>query len=462
MLFNSFHFIVFFGVVLVLNHLLREREGLRRWVLLLSSAYFYGQWNWLYLILIYTTVIVDFFVGQHIYRQIRPRAALLLSLVVNLGILSFFKYGNFFGSSLVDLLGSLGLEVQWSGTDVLLPVGISFYTFQSMSYTIDLYRKQLRPRQKLRDYALFVSFFPQLVAGPIVRASEFFKELDKKLHVSRRSMQAGLSLIIIGLVKKVVLADNLAPIVDQAFSDPSGVSGWALLVAVYAFAFQIYFDFSGYTDIAIGAARTLGFRFPKNFNHPYSALSIRDFWRRWHMTLSRWLRDYLYISLGGNRKGRLRTLASLMVTMLLGGLWHGASWNFVVWGGLHGVYLALERLLGKWFKFRLPAFLHWLITFHLVCFAWIFFRAKDFDTSRLIVTKISNLTSEPVLAGVEPYQAVLLVLLMLVHWAGGKYRIRERLYTARPVAWGMLSACMLLSLLIWAPSKSAPFIYFQF
>jgi len=462
MLFNSYHFIVFFAGVLLLNHLLREKEGLRRWALLIASAYFYGQWNWYYLILIYTTVITDFTVGRHIYARLHPRAALLVSLTVNLGILSFFKYGNFLGTNLADGLSWLGFRTHWLDLDFLLPVGISFYTFQSMSYTVDLYRKQLVPRQKLRDYALFVTFFPQLVAGPIVRASEFFRELDKKLYVSKRSMQTGLSLMIVGLVKKVVLADNLAPIVENAFSDPAAVSGWQLLIAIYAFAFQIYFDFSGYTDIAIGAARTLGFRFPKNFDHPYAALSIREFWRKWHMTLSRWLRDYLYISLGGNRKGRYRTIANLMITMLLGGLWHGASWNFVLWGGLHGLYLSFERLLGSRMRIRLPALVRWFVTFQLVCFAWIFFRADDIETSKAVILKIAQLPSEPVLAGVERYQVVLLFVLMLAHWAGDRWRLRERLSTANPVAWGLMTACLLVSLLIWAPSESAPFIYFQF
>ena len=462
MLFNSFHFFSFFAVVLILNHLLRRREGLRRWMLLFASTYFYGQWSWFYLILIYTTVIVDFTVGRHIYRRLHPRGALFVSLAVNLGILSFFKYGNFLGSNIADNLVWLGIETQWSGLDFLLPVGISFYTFQSLSYTLDLYRRELEPRRSLRDYALFVTFFPQLVAGPIVRASEFFRELDCKLHVSSRSMQVGLSLIIMGLVKKIVFADNLAPIVEQAFSDPTAVSGWQLLIATYAFAFQIYFDFSGYTDIAIGVARTLGFRFPKNFNHPYTALSIGDFWRRWHMTLSRWLRDYLYISLGGNRKGRYRTVANLMTTMLLGGLWHGAAWNFVIWGGLHGLYLALERLLASWFKFRLPATVHWFITFQLVSFAWIFFRADDIATSKSIIAKIAQMGTEPMLAGVEAYQVVLLFLLMVAHWAGARLRLRERLYTSKPLVWGATAACMLVSMLIWAPSVSTPFIYFQF
>jgi len=462
MLFNSYHFFLFFLVVLVLNHALRGREGMRRWVLLIASAYFYGQWNWFYLILIYTTVLTDFTVGRHIYARLHPLAALMVSLTVNLGILGFFKYGNFFGSNVAAGASWLGFDVQWSGLEFLLPVGISFYTFQSMSYTIDLYRRQLQPRRKLRDYALFVTFFPQLVAGPIVRASEFFKELDRGFYVSRRSMQAGLSLVLLGLVKKVVLADNLAPVVEAAFSDPSAASGWQLLIAVYAFAFQIYFDFSGYTDIAIGAARTLGFRFPRNFNHPYAALGIREFWRRWHMTLSRWLRDYLYISLGGNRRGRYRTIANLMVTMLLGGLWHGASWNFVIWGGLHGLYLSLERLLTRYFKFRLPAPVRWLITFQLVCFAWIFFRAEDFATSKAIIAKIANVAAEPVLAGVEGYQVVLFTVLMVLHWAGDRWHIRERLFFARPAVWGLTAACLLVTLVVWAPSESAPFIYFQF
>jgi alginate O-acetyltransferase complex protein AlgI len=462
MLFNSYHFLFFFVTVLLLNHALRRSEETRRWMLLLASTYFYGQWNWYYLILIYITVITDFTVGRHIYARLHPRAALAVSLTINLGILGFFKYGNFLASNVAAGLSWFGMPIQWQGWEFLLPVGISFYTFQSLSYTVDLYRKQLQPRRKLRDYALFVTFFPQLVAGPIVRASEFFQELDSRRRVTTRGMQAGLSLIVVGLVKKVVFADNLAPLVESAFSNPGAASGWQLLIAVYAFAFQIYFDFSGYTDIAIGAARALGFRFPKNFDHPYTALSIREFWRRWHMTLSRWLRDYLYISLGGNRHGPYRTAANLMVTMLLGGLWHGASWNFVLWGGLHGLYLALERLLGRCCAFRLPAAAHWFLTFQLTCFAWIFFRAPDLKTSTAVIAKIARLASEPVLAGVETWQAVLLVGLLLAHWAGARWHLRDRMCVARAPAWGLVTAGLLLSLLIWAPSQSAPFIYFQF
>src|SRR5690606_5593996 len=259
-------------------------------------------------------------------------------------ILGVFKYFNFFVSSTNELINIVGFDYHLSTIEVLLPVGISFYTFQSLSYMIDIHRHELKPRKKFVDYALFVSFFPQLVAGPIVRASEFFKQLDEKRHFSFDMAQSGVMLIMVGLVKKVVFADNLALFVDPVFNNPESYSGLMTLMAVYGFAFQIYFDFSGYTDIAIGVAKLLGFTFPRNFMHPYISLSIKDFWRRWHMTLSRWLRDYLYISLGGNRKGTLMTARNLFLTMFLGGLWHGASWNFAIWGVLHGVYLSIERL----------------------------------------------------------------------------------------------------------------------
>src|SRR5690606_34226110 len=259
---------------------------------------------------------------------------------------------------------------------------------------IDIHRHELKPRKKFVDYALFVSFFPQLVAGPIVRASEFFKQLDEKRHFSFDMAQSGVMLIMVGLVKKVVFADNLALFVDPVFNNPESYSGLMTLMAVYGFAFQIYFDFSGYTDIAIGVAKLLGFTFPRNFMHPYISLSIKDFWRRWHMTLSRWLRDYLYISLGGNRKGTLMTARNLFLTMFLGGLWHGASWNFAIWGVLHGVYLSIERLNSHYGLIRLndenylSKFIKWFWVFHLVCFAWIFFRAVDFNDSTIVLKNI--------------------------------------------------------------------------
>ncbi|MFZ1391154.1 MAG: MBOAT family O-acyltransferase, partial [Dokdonella sp.] len=340
MLFNSFHFVVFFVVVLALNQSLRPWPVAQKLTLLAASYYFYGQWNWLYLLLILFSTVTDYAIGLGLVKARRPRTLLIISLAVNLGVLFFFKYANWVIANwnAVDTL--LGSDLSVAPLDLLLPVGISFYTFQSMSYTIDVYRGDSPPRRNFLDYSLFIAFFPQLVAGPIVRDGEFFTELDRERRVDYTTVRHALVLIMLGYVKKIVVADNLALVVDPIF-DATTVQGfWDTLLAIYAFAFQIYCDFSGYTDIAIGCALLLGFRFPKNFNYPYVAESIQEFWRRWHMTLSRWLRDYLYISLGGNRKGSGRTQVNLMLTMLLGGIWHGASWNFVIWGGLHGAYLA--------------------------------------------------------------------------------------------------------------------------
>ena len=304
MLFNSLSFFIFLAVVLVVSAILRKyHKGSEMWFLVFASAYFYGQWNWTYLILIYITIVSDFILGLKYYQSDKPHKFLYLSLVINLGILGIFKYFNFLVNTTNSLIESAGFSYAIPGVELLLPVGISFYTFQSLSYMIDIHRGELKPRKNIVDYALFVSFFPQLVAGPIVRASEFFKQLDEKRHFSFDMAQSGMMLILLGLVKKVVFADNLALFVDPIFDNPSQHSGLITLFAVYAFAFQIYFDFSGYSDIAIGVAKLLGFTFPRNFMHPYISLSFQDFWRRWHMTLSRWLRDYLYISLGGNRNG---------------------------------------------------------------------------------------------------------------------------------------------------------------
>lgn len=461
--FNSLHFLAFFAVVLTLNHALLRYETARRWMLIAASAYFYGQWNWHYLLLIYFTVTVDYFLGHRIYRRLQPKAALVVSLGVNLGILAVFKYGNFLADTINAGLAAASAELQLGPVDLLLPVGISFYTFQSLSYTLDLYRRQLEPRRRYADYALFVSFFPQLVAGPIIRASEFFKELDARREVSRAAAQAGFTLIVMGLVKKVVFADNLALLVDPVFENPADVDRWTTLLAVYAFAFQIYFDFSGYTDIAIGVARLLGFNFPKNFDHPYVALSVREFWRRWHMTLSRWLRDYLYISLGGSRRGHARTLVNLMLTMLLGGLWHGASWNFVVWGALHGIYLVVERVVSPAAsRFPFSVALRWVITFHLICFAWIFFRAVAFEDSYQLLT---NLIVDPTPARFSTTPAYgwasILGFLLLHRWSHNRQLV-DRLAEAGTLPYVVTHGLALIAIVLLAPLTAQPFVYFQF
>ena len=443
-------------------------KRLEIWFLVIASGFFYGQWNWTYLILIYVTICADYFVGLKCYTAENPRKYLNISLIVNLGILGFFKYINFLFASTNQVVAAVGYDYQLAALDFLLPVGISFYTFQSLSYTIDIYRKQLVPRHKISDYALFVSFFPQLVAGPIVRASEFFQQLDEKRHFSFDMAQKGVFIITLGLVKKVVFADNLALIADPVFNAPEAASGIATLIAVYAFAFQIYFDFSGYTDIAIGVALLLGFQFPKNFNHPYVALSIQDFWRRWHMTLSRWLRDYLYISLGGNRKGSWKTQRNLFLTMFLGGLWHGASWNFAIWGVLHGVYLAIERKVAQYpsmawnLKLKWVKFLKWLLVFNLVCFAWIFFRAEDLSQSMQIINNIFTLSGGVRLQDFYSFGFLLVIGLMALHKVTYHYGFADRsanMGTFEYISWQTLFILMLIFL---GAKEAESFMYFQF
>lgn len=468
MLFNSFHYIGFLALVLLLAGLLRRWPGAERWFLVAASAWFYGQWNWHYLLLIYITISVDYVLGQRIYRHLQPKRAMALSLLVNLGILAFFKYANFLIFSFNGAVVATGLSMQLSPLELLLPVGISFYTFQSLSYTIDLYRGQLQPRRNFRDYALFVSFFPQLVAGPIVRASEFFEQLDGRRLLDFRAAQVGVFLVTLGLVKKVVFADNLALVVDPVFDDPASATSLETLLAIYAFAFQIYFDFSGYTDIAIGSARLLGFSFPTNFNYPYLALSIRDFWQRWHMTLSRWLRDYLYISLGGNRCSRLLSMRNLMLTMLLGGLWHGAYWQFVAWGALHGAYLIIERYWpANWrllpgTEHRGGRLLRRLWIFHWVCFAWIFFRADSFADAGLILQQLAGITDSVDLGRIAGPQLLLILLLPGLHYLAHRFGLIRRAGETGTLEYVSLQTVLLLSLLIFVPASSAPFIYFQF
>jgi len=465
--FNSWQFVLFFCVVFAMTAPLKRYSTPNRIILLAASYVFYGAWNWHFLGLIAFSTVLDYWIGLRFLHTRRPRALIVFSVVVNLGVLAFFKYANFVIESANWSFSAFGSAYQFHGIDVLLPVGISFYTFQSMSYTIDVYRGELAPRRSLLDYALFVAFFPQLVAGPIVRASEFFQELDHPRRFSEQQIAYALILIAFGYVKKVVFADSLAQATDPVWHHLAASDPWSVLLAVYAFAFQIYFDFSGYTDIAIGIAMLFGFQFPKNFDYPYIATSIQEFWRRWHMTLSRWLRDYLYISLGGNRKGVPLTYVNLMLTMLLGGLWHGASWNFVIWGGLHGSYLVIERLVFN----RIPGWqsdhvamrvLRWFVTFHMVCFAWIFFRSSDLGSSLLVLDKLGELLGGG-LRGIHPDALGLSLLAFLAaHWIGGRFDIKHRLGAASLPVHVAATTAVLLTLIWFTPDYSAPFIYFQF
>jgi alginate O-acetyltransferase complex protein AlgI len=465
--FNSWQFVLFFVVVFALTARLERYSTTNKFILLIASYFFYACWNWMFLGLIAFSTVFDYWIGLRFGRSTHPRRLITISVIANLGVLAFFKYANFAILTANFSLAAFGAAYQFHPVDILLPVGISFYTFQSMSYTIDVYRGDLAPRRSLLDYALFVAFFPQLVAGPIVRASEFFHELDHPRRFTDRQIAYALILIAFGYVKKVVFADSLAAGADPVWTHLETSDPWAVLLAIYAFAFQIYFDFSGYTDIAIGIAMLFGFQFPKNFDYPYAATSIQEFWRRWHMTLSRWLRDYLYVPLGGNRKGVPRTYVNLMLTMLLGGLWHGASWNFVIWGALHGFYLVFERLvlnrIPGWQSELLPVrLLRWLVTFHLVCFAWIFFRAETFADSVLVLDKLGELAQSTFDGAVLMPLAAALAAFLAAHWLGARFDIKQRLGDARLPLHVAATTAALLALIWFTPDYSAPFIYFQF
>jgi alginate O-acetyltransferase complex protein AlgI len=359
--------------------------------LAIASCFFYAAWDWRYLGLLLLISVIDYVCALRIHAsgEMRTRRVWLsVSVVSNLGILAYFKYCNFFIDNFNQLFTWLGLRIP--GADILLPVGISFYTFKTMSYTIDVYRRGLQPCRSWLDYATFITFFPELIAGPIVRGSVFLPQMSRDIGPTRSRLATGTSLFVLGLLKKIVIADRLATIADPIFASPEQYAPLTLWFGVLAYTLQIYCDFSGYSDMAIGTARMIGYDLPENFRMPYASLSITEFWRRWHMTLSAWLRDYLYIPLGGNRHGTRRTYVNLMLTMLLGGLWHGASWNFVLWGGLHGVALAVHKV---WVKCRdgrpsLPTSLSWVLTFLFLMMSWVPFRAHTFETTSLMLRKM--------------------------------------------------------------------------
>jgi alginate O-acetyltransferase complex protein AlgI len=377
MIFSSPRFLVFLVAILAVLAV-PFRHELKKRILLVASCVFYAAWDYRYLALLFVVSVIDYYCAARIAETDNPRTRyrwVTFSVVSNLCILGYFKYFNFFIGNLNGLLALSGRRIP--AVDILLPAGISFYTFKSMSYTIDVYRREIEPCRSLMDYATFVTFFPELIACPIVRASIFLPQMTRRIGPTMDRVGAGASLFLLGLTKKVVIADRLAIPVDRVFAQPALFSGRALWAALIGYTLQIYCDFSGYSDMAIGTAKMIGYDLPQNFNMPYAARNITDFWRRWHMTLSAWLRDYLYIPLGGNRKGRGRTYVNLMLTMLLGGLWHGASWNFVLWGGLHGGALAAHKFSRSrgGHRFSVPAGLGWATTLVFVMLCWIPFRA---------------------------------------------------------------------------------------
>jgi alginate O-acetyltransferase complex protein AlgI len=466
MLFNSTVFLQFFAAFLLVYFLCRNSLRARNLLIVGGSWLFYGWWDWRFLGLLIFSGCFDFTVGLLLggtHDARRRKVVLQLSVATNLCLLGFFKYYDFFIGSMESLLTKLGIAFHPSTLGIILPVGISFYTFQSLGYVMDVYRREVQPTRSLLHYLAYVSFFPQLVAGPIQRGHELLPQLQRTLAITPMMLEEGVWLVLWGMFKKVVMADNLAPLVGMVFENPS-VSGPMVAVGALAFAFQIYGDFSGYSDIARGLARILGFELKQNFNLPYFSTNLREFWRRWHITLSTWLRDYLYISLGGSRRGQGRTYVNLMTTMLLGGLWHGAAWNYVLWGAWHGIGLVCTRL---WEERRpsphqVPVWISMPITFMFVLFGWILFRAGS-------LASVSQLTSALAIWTVPGWLPhYLLSLLILVAplaaveiWqrrSGEEFTALKQPVWLRSPIQGLLLLCVLL---FWE-RKSVPFIYFQF
>ena len=522
MIFNSIEFLVFIGIFFPLYFNMKGKARLL--LCLFASYFFYGWWDWRFLSLIVTSTLIDYFVGLRLEQTEAPKQRknlLVASMVVNLGFLAFFKYFNFFIDSFEAMALSWGVQPDWNTLNIILPVGISFYTFQSMSYTIDVYYKKIEVERDFIRFATFISFFPQLVAGPIVRAKDFLPQFQRDPKFDWDRFISGTGQILWGFFKKVVVADSLALFVDQCFSAPGSFSSMHLTLGVIFYSFQIYCDFSGYSDIAIGLARIMGFDFPDNFRTPYFSKNFSEFWKRWHISLSSWLQDYLYIPLGGNRGGsfgsyffillfmvlvsvmtgwwwvvalnvgilvysyiymkggdrnkvKIFTFMNLMVTMLLGGLWHGASWAFVFWGFLHGAYLVVQRLIGPYFgklldALRTPKFLRAGINIALVyfftCLAWIYFRAPNFEIANQVIEGIASLQNFNFGSVVNKFVAIKGILLigMLLAVEIADFRLDfSQLIIKRPVFRVVSFAMILWLIAFFGTFGSNSFIYFQF
>ena len=475
MLFPTPQFALFFLLVLTLYWSLPWR-GAQRALLLVASYFFYGWWNWHYLPLIFSSTLIDYFAASRIAASDQPRHRrrwLSLSIAVNLGLLGFFKYYNFFQQNVVESAAAFGFEVPLPALEILLPVGISFYTFQSMAYTLEVYRGQAQPTRHLGDFMLFVSFFPQLVAGPICKAAELLPQIEAQRPSQLPQVSRATVLIASGLFKKMVLATFITThLVDGAFLTPEKYGSLELWAAAWGYTAVVYCDFSGYVDLARGCALLLGFELPENFHAPYAATNIGEYWRRWHVTFSRWLREQVYLPLGGSRGGSLRTSLNLISTFLVGGLWHGAHWRFVLWGLIHGVTVALYKLYrdlrgralapSSGLRRLTTAVLGWLATMGVVVIARVFFRAPDLDTARSFLVGLFRLHRGD--QGIE--SAVLLATLFalsLSFWGARAKRACEvGLGQLHPLGYPLLWAAVALALVALRPSGIAPYIYFQF
>lgn len=471
MLFNSLGFLAFLIVVLVLYYIKLFSWNNKKRMLLFASYMFYALWNPPLILLLWISTLVDWTAANKIAQIEKPskrKLWLLLSLVVNLGFLGFFKYGDFVLENFTVMVNSFGIPFEARPMDIILPMGISFYTFQTMSYTIDVYRRQTQPARTFLDFALYVTFFPQLVAGPIVRAKELISQFYEEKKATAQQFIWGLFLLTLGLFQKVVLADTLlADTSDTVFGATEALNFWDAWAGTLAFSGQIFFDFAGYSTCAIGIAMMLGIVLPHNFLYPYGAIGFSDFWKRWHISLSTWLRDYLYIPLGGNRFGVTRMYAALMITMLLGGLWHGAAWTFVVWGALHGIYLVVEKLL----KHKVPIKItFWngiffaFLTFTCINFTWVFFRANEFSTAKNMIESMLFLNPDGLLL-LEYFDLlkvfILTALLFFTHWYMRRHTVK--MVAGNLPVWLFATGwAIMVFLLMIAQGSGEQFIYFQF
>ena len=477
MLFNSISFLIFLPVVFILYWgLFNKSLKLQNIFLLIASYLFYGWWDYRFLALIAASTLVDFIVGRFLQKtgkQIHRKMLLCLSLGFNLGLLGFFKYYNFFIESWIDSWANLGVDMQVSSLNIILPVGISFYTFQTLSYTIDVYRRKIEPTSDIINFAVFVAFFPQLVAGPIERAKHLLPQFSKKrIFIEERGI-SGIHLILWGLFKKIVIADSCAIYVNAIFDNYENMNSATLLLGAVYFAFQIYGDFSGYSDIAIGTGRLFGFDLMRNFNFPYFSRNIAEFWRRWHISLSTWFRDYLYIPLGGSRGSKWQQVRNVFIIFLVSGFWHGANWTFVIWGGLHALFF-LPLLLGDQNRKHLnqvaenkisPSFrelLQMLFTFGLTSFAWIFFRADSLtDALYFIERMFTDLRFELQYLSIERYNVEMMLIIgifVLLEWF---HRHLEHPFSGS-FKWVKIIAVILMLLTLGVYSDQQEFIYFQF
>jgi len=487
MLFNTIEFVIFFIILLTTVVAIKHRKFQHVFLLIGSYFFFYYSSNYLIILLIASTLL-DFYVGKAIWNNkniLKKKILLIVSLVGNLGLLGFFKYADFAILQFNYLGEQFNLANDIPFLNLALPIGISFYTFQTISYTVDVYRGKLKPSESLREFALFVAFFPQLVAGPIVRASEFLPQLREKLQnkkvkqlisIDGVNLKIGITLMAIGFLKKMFFADNIAPLVNDIFNNPIGAESFTIILGAVAFGLQIYGDFSGYTDIAIGAALILGFKLPINFNKPYFATSPSDFWRRWHISLSSWLRDYLYIPLGGNKKGSKFTYANLMIVMFLGGLWHGASWNFIIWGVLHGSYLAIHKILvnkfpslanNLFFKTKSGKIISIFVTQYFVFLAWIAFRVQDIEHLTYSLQKYVLLDFQYVqtleIISTHKFAMLILILFMLLHFISyRKGNLIEKISTYNLKIWFIILIAISLSIVFFHNGNPEDFVYFKF